>query len=271
MTGRKSKNVAAKKNKLDAMKTKVYNRLAIKILMAAKAGGNNPVTNDQLARVLREAHSFKLPKDNIERALKKADDKNSNDTFSSGEYEVFGLGGAHLVVTTLSDNANRAVKTIKSVVGKTEGAKMASPGSILFQFAKKGAIQIEGPYCKDDVIEAAIEAEVDDVDFAAAGQVLGCDGDGGSEEETDSATAEKALPDVIITEPHLLSKLQDALSALPDAINGTTSIVYMPADYVQAASEEEYELNMQLVDSLTSLSDVDAVFHNVGRPASSSS
>ena len=85
VTGRHSKNVAGKKNKLDAIKQKLYNRLAVKIFMAAKQGTDASI-NKELSRALKEAKDNKLPKENIERAISKAQGKDSND-ITSGIYE----------------------------------------------------------------------------------------------------------------------------------------------------------------------------------------
>lgn len=134
ITGRHSKNVAAKKNKLDAMKNKLFTRLGVKILLAAKAGGTDPNVNNELARALKEAQSIKLPKENIDRALKKATDT-SADQYESGVYEVFGHGGVGVIVCTLTDNTNRVNKEIKSIARKAE-VKIASGGSVLYQFTK---------------------------------------------------------------------------------------------------------------------------------------
>ena len=105
VTGRHSKNVAGKKNKLDAIKQKLYNRLAVKIFMAAK-NGIDPSTNKELSRALKEAKDLKLPKENIERAIAKANGKESTD-ITSGIYEVFGYASTGIIVSTLTDNNTR--------------------------------------------------------------------------------------------------------------------------------------------------------------------
>jgi len=84
---------------------------------------------------LKEAQSIKLPKENIDRALKKATDS-STESFGTGIYEVFGFGGVVLIVTTLTDSPNRAVKAIKALV-RAHDAKVASAGSVLFNFEQK--------------------------------------------------------------------------------------------------------------------------------------
>ena len=131
VVGRKSKNVAAKKNKQDALRTKLFTRLGVKILLAAKRGGTDPTSNIDLSRALKEANSASLPKENIDRALKKATDAATGlgniflsscvystlrsydmlfasfiiplkEEYTPGDYEVFGLGGVGIIVRTLT-------------------------------------------------------------------------------------------------------------------------------------------------------------------------
>jgi transcriptional/translational regulatory protein YebC/TACO1 len=102
---------------------------------AAKAGGPDPTKNTDLARALKEAHHAKLPKDNIERALKKATEQ-SGEHFSTGYYEVYGHGGVGLIVATLTDNSNRANLAIRTLAKKSD-VKMASSGSVIFNFDHK--------------------------------------------------------------------------------------------------------------------------------------
>jgi transcriptional/translational regulatory protein YebC/TACO1 len=92
--------------------------------------------NVDLARALREAHSHKLPRENIEKALNKGKDTASAN-FDVGAYEIFGFGGVALIAATLTDNTNRAFTMIRAAVNKAEGAKLASVGSVLFQFDHK--------------------------------------------------------------------------------------------------------------------------------------
>jgi transcriptional/translational regulatory protein YebC/TACO1 len=114
---------------------------------------------------LKEAHDVKLPKENIERAINRAKDKASAN-FETGQYEIFGHGGVGLVVSTLTDNPNRAIFDIKGCLGKA-GVKMASGGSILFQFEQKAVFspQPGGKFDKDMIFEKAIEKEIEDINF----------------------------------------------------------------------------------------------------------
>ena len=250
ITGRASKNVAKRKNKLDSLKSKLNSRLTIKIIMAARNGnGQDAAHNLDLARALKEAHAHKLPKENIERALKKSKEKSAED-FKENVYEILGAGSAGIVVQTLSDNSNRAVKLVKEKAGKHD-CKFTSGGSVLFGFDSKGVLRVMDPYDEDAVIEAALEGEVDDVDFAEAGA-----GKGSSGEED----GESSQPPLILTSPEGMTRLQDALSKAGIATHA--EIEYVPRDRV-AVSEEDWLRNSELIEALEGLDDVDSVYHNM--------
>lgn len=240
VTGRHSKNVAAKKNKLDAVRNKLYTRLGVKITLAAKAGGADPLANLELSRALKEAHSVKLPKENIDRALKKAAE-NSTAVMESGVYEVFGHGGIGLVVTTLSDNSNRAVKEVKSTARKSD-VKIASSGSVIFQFEHKAMFSPTISYDKDTVIEKALELNLEDIDFVAA--------------SSDS----EHTHDCIVTSVEDLGLLHDLAHGLN--IDGVTSLVYLPKEKLDI-SPEDREKNLTVIEEFEKLDDVDSVFHNM--------
>jgi len=220
VVGRKSKNVAKKKNKLDAERTKRFTRIGVKLLLAARKGGTDPEKNVELARALQEAQSIRLPKENIERALRKATEAGSADDYKPNDYEVFGFGGVGLVVRTLTDNTNRAVSEIKATARKQE-VKMASSGSVLFNFALKGVVNLSlsgaagsnsalvvGRCNEERMLEIALDAGVDDVDiFPPAAHDTDTDTD---DDEDEDSTGLPGLP-VVITSPESLGPFQDAL------------------------------------------------------------
>ena len=236
VTGRHSKNVAGKKNKLDAIKQKLYNRLAVKIFMAAKVG-TDPSTNKELSRALKEAKDNKLPKENIERAISKASGKEAID-ITSGIYEVFGYASTGIIVVTLTDNNTRANKTIKAVVNKHEGIKMASSGSVLFQFNHKGVFKPNNKKMDDDTMDLILTKAIDNdinVDF-----------------ENDNSD--------IITDPDTLDTLTDIMNELD--ITGSSSLGYIPNSKVDI-NDDDIEKNSNLIDDIEELEDVDQIFHNM--------
>eukprot|EP00981_Chlorochromonas_danica_P006602 scaffold1438_cov173-Ochromonas_danica.AAC.7 len=241
VTGRHSKKVALTKNRSDALKNKLYTRLGVKILMAAKAGGTDPSKNSELARVLKEAQSIKLPKDNIERALTKASDT-SLESYSVGLYEVFGYGGVGLVVTTLTDSPNRAVKEIKALARKSD-VKIASAGSAVFVPQQS--------FDKDAILEQALNVEISDVQFTPQNTI-----------HNDSNDDDKTSPppELIVANADELGLLQDLVSH--SQLSGSTSLAYLPTELVKV-SAEDMEKNIWLIEDFEELDDVDAVYHNM--------
>ncbi|CAN0243021.1 unnamed protein product, partial [Discosporangium mesarthrocarpum] len=162
MMGRRAEKIAKTKGKEDARRGKVFARMGKKIIMAVKTGGPSEESNKLLADTLRECKTLNVPKDNIARAIKRATEGSQGD-FKEAVYEAYGHGGAGLVVSALTDNPNRAVADIK-VVFKKHDLKPAAQGSVLFQFSKRGRIEVEGKVDEEKVIEMAIESDVEDVE-----------------------------------------------------------------------------------------------------------
>ena len=249
ITGRASKNVAVKKNRQDAMRNKLFTRLGVRILMAARSGGGpNPDKNVDLARALKEAQAAKLPKENVERAIAKAGEKNTED-FSAGLYEIFGHGSAAIIVETLTDNPTRAVKTIKEVTRRSVGARFTTGGSVTFNFTQKAVLRAISPFEEDKVLEAAIAADVGECDFAA------------DTSTSDVEDSDAELPQTIVTDTLDKQTLQDAVVKAGIAIR-SAELEWLPNSWVQVNSEE-LEKNSALIESLRELEDVDEVYHNV--------
>ena len=161
--GRKAAKVAKTKNKEDAKRTKIYGKYGKLIQMAVKEGGGaNPESNMQLARVLSHAKDMSVPRELIERNLKKATDAKQGD-YMELTYEAYGLGGVGIVMEVLTDNVNRAAAETRTIVNKG-GGKMAEMGSVLFNFERKGIIVLD---CagdrEEEVFEVATEAGADDI------------------------------------------------------------------------------------------------------------
>lgn len=198
-----------------------------------------------MERCIRDAHVNRVPKDNIDRMIKKASD-NTTEGYKKGIYEVYGHGGVGIVVQTLSDNSNRALQALKIAIKKGE-AKMAAAGSVLFQFDEKGVIKLNIPYDEDEIIELALEKGVDSVDF-----INPID----SEEENS--------PKWIVTDVDSLATLQDAIS---QKFADKQPIITADCEYIakdlMEISDEMYDLNTILIDALEDVEEVDKVFHNI--------
>lgn len=235
--GRRAAKIAKVKGREDAKRGKAFARIGKKIIMAVKSGGPNEETNKLLADTIKEAKHNSVPKDNITRAIKRAVDGSQGD-FKEVIYEAYGHGGTGMVITALTDNVNRAIAEVKTVWRKS-GLKQAAQGSVLFQFEKRGRIEVQGEVDEEQVIEAAIEAGVDDVEVV---------------EGDDEGTS------WVLTQPKDLMTLADSLSK--EGITGETGLALIPSGLAEV-DDETMEKNLSAIEALMELEDVDMVDHNM--------
>jgi len=156
------KNIMHRKGKQDAMRSKMFGKLAREITVAAKLGTPDPAMNPRLRLAITAARAENVPKDNIERAIKKAIG-NDGENYDEIRYEGYGPGGVAVIVEALTDNRNRAASDIRSYFTKS-GGNLGETGSVSFMFDRVGVIEYDAKVASDDaVLEAAIEAGADDV------------------------------------------------------------------------------------------------------------
>jgi YebC/PmpR family DNA-binding regulatory protein len=156
------KNIMHRKGKQDAAKSKVFGKLAREITVAAKLGTPDPAMNPRLRAAVVAARAENMPKDNIERAIKKAIG-GEGDNYDEIRYEGYGPGGVAVIVEALTDNRNRAASDIRSYFTKS-GGNLGETGSVSFMFDHVGVIEYDAKVASsDDMLEAAIEAGADDV------------------------------------------------------------------------------------------------------------
>ena len=165
------KNIMHRKGRQDAMKSKLFAKLAREIMVSAKEGGPDPDANSRLRLAIQNARAESMPKDNIERAISKASGGTGED-FSEIRYEGYGPGGVALIVEALTDNRNRTAGAIRSYFTKNGGA-LGETGSVAFMFDRVGEIVYPASVGDaDTVLEAAIEAGASDVASDAEGHVI---------------------------------------------------------------------------------------------------
>jgi YebC/PmpR family DNA-binding regulatory protein len=156
------KNIMHRKGRQDAMKSKVFGKLAREITVAAKLGTPDPAMNPRLRAAVIAARQENMPKDNIERAIKKAIG-GEGDNYDEIRYEGYGPGGVAIIVEALTDNRNRAASDIRSYFTKS-GGNLGETGSVAFMFDRTGVIEYDKGVASDDaMLDAAIEAGADDV------------------------------------------------------------------------------------------------------------
>lgn len=156
------KNIMHRKGKQDAMRSKMFGKLAREITVAAKLGTPDPAMNPRLRAAVVAARAENMPKDNIERAIKKAIG-GEGENYDEIRYEGYGPGGVAVIVEALTDNRNRAASDIRSYFTKS-GGNLGETGSVSFMFDRVGVIEYGAKVAStDDMLEAAIEAGADDV------------------------------------------------------------------------------------------------------------
>ncbi|NGM49618.1 YebC/PmpR family DNA-binding transcriptional regulator [Caulobacter sp. 602-2] len=159
----KFKNIMHRKGRADAARSKLFSKLSREITVAAKTGLPDPAMNPRLRLAVNNAKAESLPKDVIERAIKKSQMGDAGD-YTEIRYEGMGPGGVGVIVEVLTDNKNRAASNVRSLFTKY-GGSLGATGSVTFNFDRLG--QIEYPAAKaseDDMMEAAIEAGAQDVE-----------------------------------------------------------------------------------------------------------
>ncbi|MCE7027235.1 YebC/PmpR family DNA-binding transcriptional regulator [Jiella avicenniae] len=156
------KNIMHRKGRQDAVRSKLFSKLAREITVAAKAGLPDPDMNPRLRLAINNAKAQSMPKDNIDRAIKKAAG-GEGDNYDEVRYEGYGPGGVAVIVEALTDNRNRTASNVRSYFTKSGGA-LGETGSVSFMFDRVGEIVYPAKVGDaDTVMEAAIEAGADDV------------------------------------------------------------------------------------------------------------
>src|SRR5271155_510629 len=156
------KNIMHKKGKQDAIRSKLFSKLAREITVAAKMGLPDPGMNARLRAAVLAARAENMPKDNIDRAIKKASGSDA-ETYDEVRYEGYAPGGVAVIVEALTDNRNRTAGDVRSYFTKAGGA-LAETGAVSFMFDHVGTIEFNAKAATEDaVMEAAIEAGAEDV------------------------------------------------------------------------------------------------------------
>ncbi|HZK98270.1 MAG TPA: YebC/PmpR family DNA-binding transcriptional regulator [Caulobacteraceae bacterium] len=167
----KFKNIQFRKDRQDKLRSKVFSKLSRDITLAAKQGLPDPAANARLRLAIANAKAESVPKDNIDRAIKKAQGGDA-DTYEEIRYEGFAPGGAALIVEVLTDNRNRAAANVRTIFGKNGGA-MGEGGSVAFMFDRVGRIFYPVAAGSEEVVlEAAIEAGARDVESDGEGHEI---------------------------------------------------------------------------------------------------
>ena len=228
------KNIMHRKGKQDKMRSKLFSKLAREITVAAKGGLPDPDANARLRLAVQNARAENMPKDNIDRAIKKAAGGDA-ETYDAIRYEGYGPGGVAVIVEALTDNRNRTAPVMRSLFLK-HGGNLGETGSVSFMFTRMG--EVAYPVARataDQMLEAAIDAGADDAASGEAGHVIAC--------------AFESIGDV---SQALAQRFGEA---------ATVKIVWRPGTLAPLDAEKAQSL-LKLIDALDEDDDVQTVFTN---------
>ncbi len=233
-------NIKNRKGKQDALKGKVFTKLARAITVAVREGGADSDYNSTLAAAIEKAKAQNMPNDNIDRAIKAGLAAASGENFETITYEGYGPSGTAFMVQCLTDNKNRTAADIRHYFSKYNG-NLGTTGCVGYLFDRKGVISIESDGIdEDELMMAALEAGAED--FGA---------------EEDSYEITTAAEDFI-----------QVLNGLKEAGYGNIKgdIMYIPQSYVKVEDEEAIKNLEKLIDALDDNDDVQEVYHNWDMP-----
>jgi YebC/PmpR family DNA-binding regulatory protein len=230
----KFKNIMHRKGAQDKKRSAMFSKLSREITVAAKSGLPDPDMNPRLRAAVLAAKAQSMPKDNIQRAIEKAE-KGEGENFEEIRYEGFGPGGVSLIVEALSDNRNRTATNVRTAFSKN-GGNLGASGSVSHGFERMGLIEYSAAAGDaDTVLEAAIEAGADDVESDDDGHEIW--------------TAQDSL--------HQVARALEAALGEP----GSAKLAWKPANEVEVRGDDAATL-MKLIDALEEDDDVQTVSGN---------
>jgi YebC/PmpR family DNA-binding regulatory protein len=163
-------NIQHRKGRQDAKRGKIFTRIIKEITVAARMGGSDPQMNPRLRLAMEKASDNNLPKDTVERAVKRGAGELEGANYEEIRYEGYGIGGAAVIVDTLTDNRTRTVAEVRHAFSK-HGGNMGTEGSVAFMFKHCGQFLFEPGTPEDKIMDAAIEAGAEDVSSEEDGTV----------------------------------------------------------------------------------------------------
>ncbi len=225
-----------KKGELDQARGKIFQKIAKEIYIAARGTNGDPNSNASLRAVLEKARANNMPKENIEKAIKKAVGGEGDENYESVRYEGYAPGGVAIMIDCLTDNKNRTAMLVRSTLTK-KGGNLGTDGSVSYLFERKGVITIPKSLDEDTVMMTALDNGAIDV----------------ITEDEDY---------LIYTKSDDLLKVKDALSGVGVQEFTTCEVSFVPNNEIEL-DEETGNKVMELVEQLEDLDDVQDVYHNM--------
>jgi YebC/PmpR family DNA-binding regulatory protein len=233
-------NIQHKKRAVDAKRGKVFTRINREITVAAREGGGDPDTNPRLRLAIDKANAANMPKDNIERAIKKATGELEGVDYQELRYEGYAPGGVAVLVDCVTDNRNRTVADVRHAFTK-HGGNLGTDGSVAYLFNKVGVLNFGPGTSEEAVMEVALEAGADDIETADDGSIE------------------------VITQPETFSAVVKAMTGA--GLEPENAEVTMRASTEFELDVESGQQVLRFLDVLEDLDDTQDVYSNADIPA----
>lgn len=228
-----------KKGALDAKRGQMFTKLIKEISIAARMGGGDPDSNARLRTAVLKAKAANMPKDNIDRAIKKGTGELGNAIYEELTYEAYAPGGIAILIEVLTDNKNRAAAEVRNLVTKA-GGSLATSNAVMRLFSRKGVISLDGEkYTEDKVMEIALEAGADDI-VNEEGEI------------------------VVYSSPENFEAVLNAINNASMETDGA-EVSMVPETYVDVEKDAGSKIN-KLIERLEENDDVQNVYHNANLP-----
>lgn len=236
-------NIKHRKGKQDALRGKIFTKLIRELTVAARRGGSDPNSNSELRLVMDKAFSQNMPRDTIERAIKRGAGENEGTNLEEVLYEGYGPSGVAFIVECLTDNKNRTVGDVRHVFTKA-GGSLGSNGSVSYLFNKKGVLSFADNKEEDKIMEVALDAGALDVIV-------------NSDQSVD-----------VFTDPANYMKVYDALVKNGLKPENAELMMLATTEVDLTENNDVSEKVEKLIDALEDLDDCQNVYHNAKLPES---
>ncbi len=236
----KFKNIMHRKGAQDKKRAAQFAKLSREIMVATKMGGADPASNNRLRLAIQAARAESMPKDNIDRAVKRATGAGEGENYEEVRYEGFGTAGVAVIIDCLTDNRNRTAGDIRSIFSKA-GGNLGETNSVAFSFDRLGCIHYPQTAGSDEkIFDSALNAGADDVESGPDGHDIYC--------KTDDLHA-------------VANELEKILGEA-----SSVKLVWKPQNFVEITELDKAKSLMKLIDNLEDHDDVQQVITNADIP-----
>ena len=232
-------NIQHRKKAVDAKRGKIFTRINRELSVAARAGGSDPDANPRLRLAIEKANAANMPKDTIERTIKKAAGELEGVNYEEIRYEGYAQGGVAVMIECLSDNRNRTVSEVRHAFSK-HGGNLGTDGSVSYLFSKIGVLNFAPGTSEDEVMEVALESGADDIVMEEDGSIE------------------------VLTSPETFSALVAAMETA--GVAPANAEVTMRASIEVELDVETGQKVLRFLDILEDLDDTQAVYSNADIP-----